>query len=294
MSFDELKHLESDLATSEARIPNLRPDCAKEVVWADAPAVQTDLSIVYVHGFSATKHEIRPVPDQIATALGANVFYTRLDGHGQNGAAMGDATAAAWRDTTREALKIGRLIGKRVIVMGCSTGCPLLHDAVAENGADIAAILHVSPNFGIRHPMAKTLLRLPFVRRWGPIVMGRERSFDPISAAHRAYWTTKYPTKAVFAMDDAVRAAWRADAGAITMPTLMWFSEKDRVVDPKETHRMASKISGPVTLHSPILSAQDDVNSHVILGDVFSPNQTESAVAFMTDWLMGRLNPATR
>ncbi|MDD4273595.1 MAG: hypothetical protein PHG14_07705 [Desulfobacter postgatei] len=38
---------------------------------------------VYIHGFSATRKETAPLSDLVAKTLNANLFYTRLSGHGR-------------------------------------------------------------------------------------------------------------------------------------------------------------------------------------------------------------------
>ena len=70
---------------------DIRPGLQKEIVWANpATKTKTPLAIVYIHGFSASKGEVRPLPDKVASALGANLFFTRLTGHGEDGAAMAE------------------------------------------------------------------------------------------------------------------------------------------------------------------------------------------------------------
>ena len=110
------------LAASEARFADIRPGLEKEIVWVSPDRRRTPLSIVYIHGFSASKGEVRPLPDRVAAALGANLFYTRLAGHGRGGPAMADASVNAWVNDVAEALAIGRAIGERVVVIATSTG----------------------------------------------------------------------------------------------------------------------------------------------------------------------------
>ena len=57
---------------------------------------------------------MRPLPDKVAAALGANLFYTRLTGHGQDGAAMAEGSVNAWINDYAEAMAIGRAIGGKV------------------------------------------------------------------------------------------------------------------------------------------------------------------------------------
>ena len=111
------------LARQEADIPNLRPQSKKEIVWAyPASRAKTELSIVFLHGFSADKAETRPLADEVAKALHANLFYTRLTGHGRDGAAMEQASVNDWVNDLAEAMAIGRDIGSKVVVIGASTG----------------------------------------------------------------------------------------------------------------------------------------------------------------------------
>jgi hypothetical protein len=78
------------LAQQEARFDDIVPGTEKRVIWAGAPEVQTDWAVVYLHGFLATSEEIRPVPDEVAAALGANLMFTRLEGHGRGVAALAE------------------------------------------------------------------------------------------------------------------------------------------------------------------------------------------------------------
>lgn len=84
----ELATIEVTLAAQEAEVPHLCKGCEKRIIWAQAPAAKTTYCVLYIHGFSATGEELRPLPDMIAQGLGANIYFTCLTGHGQNGDAM--------------------------------------------------------------------------------------------------------------------------------------------------------------------------------------------------------------
>ena len=75
---------------------------------------------------------MRPLPDKVAAALGANLFYTRLTGHGQDGAAMAEGSVNAWINDYAEAIAIGRAIGDKVVVIGTSTGASLATWAASQ------------------------------------------------------------------------------------------------------------------------------------------------------------------
>lgn len=286
VSLRDLTTLDSDLAASEAQVPNLRAGCHKRIVWAGEPAKRTKLSVLFIHGFSASPEEIRPVPDHVARALGANLHFTRLTGHGQDGPAMATASLPAWQADVAEAFEIAQALGERVVVMGCSTGCTLATLAMA-GGVQAAGMVHVSPNFGLAHKLAQMLLDLPKAEAWGHIVAGRERRFEPINKAHAAYWTIRYPTEAVYVMSDAVRAVRGADLGRITTPALFCYNAADQVVSAKETRKVIARWGGPVEDYLFQQTSDDDAMGHIMCGDIFSPGQTEAVVARILAWARG-------
>lgn len=264
-------------------MPNLRPGCAKQIVWAGAPATKTRRAVLYIHGFSATGQEIRPLPDLVADGLGANLHFTRLTGHGQDGVAMGQARLSDWRRDVAEAISIAQTIGDEVVIIGCSTGCTLATLALAD-GAKARAVVHVSPNFGLTHRLAQLLLDLPFARHWARHVAGAERSFDVISEDHAKYWTVRYDTAAVHTMADAVRAVRKADLSAITTPALFCFNDADQVVRADNTRAVMARWGGPAEAHMLIQTAQDDAMGHVMAGDIFSPGQTGPLARRILAW----------
>lgn len=279
----ELSGIAQRVAASEAVVPNLRSGCEKQIIWSGSADQQTPISVVFIHGFSASLGEIRPVPDIVAKALGANLFFTRLTGHGQDGAAFGKATLEEWRADVREALDIAQAIGERVIVIGCSTGCTLTTLALAE-GAKPVGVVFVSPNFGLRHKLGQFLLDLPGVRHFGHFIAGKERTFPVLSGAHARYWTTTYPISAVYPMGAAVAAARKIDYGKITTPALIAMNDVDQVISPKAAKSVMRRWGGPI-VHVPLIQTEDDDKmGHLMAGDVFSPNQTVPLAARILDW----------
>ena len=271
----------------ESAFDDITPGVEKRVIWQDGfHERRTPVSVVYIHGFSATSEEIRPVPDRVADALGANLVYTRLAGHGRPGDAMGEVTAVDWMEDSAEALAAGRAVGERVVVMATSTGGTLaalaaLDPAMSE---DLAAVILVSPNFGVNAPGAG-LMTWPGARWWLPLLAGERRSYEPASEGIGRYWTTDYPTVGVLPMAALVDAAVKQDFGQAQVPALFRFSEQDQVVLPDETRKVAEAWGGPVTVQIVTLGEDGDSDSHVIAGDLVSPGQTQASVDAMLDWL---------
>ncbi|MGB7320892.1 MAG: alpha/beta hydrolase, partial [Albidovulum sp.] len=88
--------LDAYLATREAVFDDIVPGSEKRIVWAGDPGQKTETAIIYLHGFSATSEEVRPLPDNVASELGANLFFTRFAGHGRTGPALSGPTAQDW------------------------------------------------------------------------------------------------------------------------------------------------------------------------------------------------------
>lgn len=292
ISFDERQigaDIQSWLDLRELQISNIRPGAAKRIVWAGAVGAKTPLSVIYLHGFSATAEEIRPVPDLVAAGLGANLFYTRLTGHGLPGEDLAKASAGDWVEDLAEAMAIGRRLGDRVLILSTSTGGTLAALAAADPALSegLAGVVMVSPNFGIRSAAAK-ILDLPFAHVWGPMVAGQTRSFEPRNAAHGAYWTTSYPTLALFPMAALVRHVVALDLAGAKAPLLVLYSQQDQVVDPVKTESVLQGWGGPRQMVQRVLGPGDDPYSHVIAGDVLSPGQTAETVQIILDWARGQ------
>lgn len=275
----------------ESRFDDIVPGTEKRVVWAGERGERRPIVVVYLHGFSATSEEIRPVPDRVAAALGANLVFTRLTGHGRTGEALAKARVTDWVQDTAEALAVARRIGDRVVILATSTGATLAVAAAADapTRRDLAAMVLVSPNFGINNPLAP-LLTWPAARYWLPVLAGRERSFEPRSEAQARFWTTRYPSTAVFPLAALVRAARALDVPAIDVPALFWFSPDDAVVRADLSARVAEDWGGAVTVRHPELSAEDDIYAHVVMGDALSPGQTDHAIREITAWLKETLD----
>lgn len=267
--------IDAYLEMRERGVPALRHGCEKRVLWANEDRSKTPVSVVFVHGFSASSEELRPLPDLIANALAANLHFTRLAGHGQDSAAMGRATADEWLRDTIEAIDVGRAIGNEVIVISCSTGGTMVTQALAPNAQRIKASVFISPNYRLAHPVINTLINAPLTRQWAPVLLGKNRTFQGHSEMHEKFWTTSYPTVAVFTMADAMRACRAIRVDQIKTPAFFGYCEADTVVSAKMTQKIALRWGGSAIEHKLVMGPDDDAMGHLVAGDVFSPSQTK-------------------
>ena len=285
---ERLDILDSYLAKSESRVSGIRNGCEKKIVWYDNKRRQRDIAIVYIHGFSASRMETWPLCDRLAEALGANLFYTRLTGHGQDGDALATATVEDWMDDGMEAVAIGQRLGKKVILVGTSTGGTLAawlaaQPSVAER---IHRLILLSPNFFPKNPLAAAALWPPTLRFFESF-FGSWRCFIVSNAMQARYWTMRYPLKAIATMMQLVRLSWRIDLKNAAMPVLMMVNPWDRVIN--VTLAVIRYLSFPSSHKKLVIfRGNKDLGRHVLAGDILAPESTARAVAIIQSYLNSR------
>jgi pimeloyl-ACP methyl ester carboxylesterase len=281
---------EAYLERTEDKIPGIRDGLEKEIIWAD-PMIhaKTPISIVYIHGFSASKGELRPLADEVADGLDANLFYTRLKGHGQDGAAMATATVNDWINDYAEALAIGREIGDKVVVIATSTGAALAVQAAAQAGASdgVAAMALISPNFGVR-ASGSEILTWPWGRQIAELVIGKTRGFEPRNEMQAKLWTTSYPTSALLSMAALTDLGREAPVEQVKIPALFIFSDSDRITRQDLTREIAARWGAPHELVA--VDDTGDPDNHVIAGDAISPVTTNFLAQRIVVWVRAILD----
>lgn len=277
--------LDAYLAEKEAAFADIRPGNEKQIVWAYPNSkAKTPLAIVYIHGFSASPAEIRPVPDDVAKSLGANLFFTRLTGHGRTGDAMAQGSVNTWVNDYAEAVAIGRRLGEQVIVMATSTGASLATWAAGnpDLARDVAGYVFVSPNYGVQ-ARGSFLLAGPFAPTFVQAILGDRYGFQPRNPAQAENWTTDYPALAVIPMGQLVSLAKKARVEEIETPVLFIFSPDDQVVRPEETRAMAARWRGKAETVE--VTDSTDEAQHVITGDILSPGTNAELTGRISDWV---------
>lgn len=280
--------LDSYLAESESRVSGIRDGCEKIIVWYGDQRRQRDRSIVYIHGFSASRMETWPLCDHLAEAMGANLFYTRLTGHGQNGDALATATVQDWMDDGMQAIAIGQQLGEKVILVGTSTGGTLATWLAAQ--PSVATRIHrlilLSPNFFPKNPLAAAALWPPTLRLFESY-FGGWRSFSVANARHAIYWTVRYPVRAIATMMQLVRLSWRIDLKNAAMPVLMMVNPWDRVIN--VTLAVMRYLTFPSSQKKLVLfRGNKDLGRHVLAGDILAPESTARAMAIIQSYLKSR------
>ncbi|WP_431127828.1 alpha/beta hydrolase [Flagellimonas flava] len=188
--------LDREIKQAEKAIPNIKPDNDARIVWIDSIPSKTPYSIVYLHGWSASREEGNPIHINTAKAYGCNLYLPRLAGHGlQEEEAMLDLTANQVLESAKKAIAVAKQLGDKVIIMATSTGGTLaLH--LAGGDPDVAAMLLYSPNVEIYDPNAK-LLSGPWGLQLAKAVKKSDYHEFEAKEDKMKYWTTKYRLEAL-------------------------------------------------------------------------------------------------
>ncbi len=192
----DLGELEKWIVNREAAIPNIKTENEAQIIWFDSIPTQTEYSIVYLHGWSASRMEGNPLHRETAKRYGCNLYLPRLAGHGlDEKEAMLDLTADELLNSAKEAIAVAKEMGNKVIIMATSTGGTLaLH--LAGGDSDIAAILLYSPNIEIYDKNAK-LLTGPWGLQIAKLVKKGDYHISESTEEEKKYWTGKYRVEAL-------------------------------------------------------------------------------------------------
>ena len=268
----------------------LQPDAGSAVLWFDGQRdTQTDVVVLFLHGWSASVQEISPVDINIARGLRAHLLRYRLTGHGiapheRGGDMMRDeATCHALLNDAGVAFQLAALLGKRVLLIGCSTGAVLSAWLAVQPWAAplVTNLLLLSPCFSLRRPSRQVYrsLRWPFLLLPRALVVptlhkvtGRVNRIPYKSLAQAHCWTLVYPTEASLnAIGVFVTAEVALDPSQLRMPVFVWACPEDPTADYTITEEWCRAV--PVCSLEAVTPGTEQ--KHNITGGIQNPSTVE-------------------
>ena len=220
--------LEKYISTNESK-RKVKPNNEARIVWANDSIHQpTEYAIVYLHGFSASQEEGNPVHRNIAKIFGCNLYLSRLAEHGiDTTEALVNLTADNLWETAKEAYAIGKQLGKKVILMGTSTGGTLAIQLAAAY-PDVAGIILLSPNIAINDPNA-WLLNNPWGLQIARLVLhSNYRDIVKDNPEYKKYWNTHYRIEGAVALEELIETSMNKKTfNKVKQPTLVLYYYKD-------------------------------------------------------------------
>jgi esterase/lipase len=254
--------------------PKIKENNEEQLIWNNGVEV-TEYAVVYLHGFSASHEEGAPIHRNIAKRHGANLYLSRLPKHGlHDEEAFLELTPKMMVDYAKEAIKIGKSIGNKVIVVSCSTGGTLSAYLAAED-KDIFAQIMFSPNFEMNDQTTKLL-----TKPWGlqiarKIKKGNYHEWNTPQRA-RPYWYHKYRLEGVVALQTLIDKTMNKEVlSQIDQPLFVGYYYKDeenrdftvstdRI---KEAENMVSTDDGVK-----VFKTYPDGRAHVFISPFYNPN----------------------
>jgi esterase/lipase len=242
-------------------IPNALPEADRPVglknnneariIWVDSVGKQSEYSIVYLHGFSASPMEADPIHRNIAASYGCNLYMARLKGHGiDNADAFEKLSPKDLVQSAKEAVAIGKKIGKKVILMSCSTGGTLAL-YLSANDPEIIANIFFSPNIALADPNSAVLTGPWGLQLARLFIGGKYREWKPENDSVAQYWTSKYRVEGIIALKQLLNMTMKDEIfSKVKQPVFMAYyykneKEQDQTVSVAAMLSMFEKLGTP-------------------------------------------------
>ncbi|MFT3702774.1 MAG: alpha/beta hydrolase [Agriterribacter sp.] len=209
----------------------LKPNNEARIIWADTSKQKTEYAIVYLHGFSASQEEGAPIHTNIAKEFGCNLYLSRLAEHGiDTTEPLLHLTPENYWESVKEALVIGKQLGKKIILMGTSTGCTNALQLAASYPDDIAALVLMSPNIALFNDKA-WILNKPWGLQVARLVNGGDHIVSEDNRPiYKQYWYWRYPLEATTQLQEYLQTTMTEETfSKVKQPTLMLYYYKDNI-----------------------------------------------------------------
>jgi esterase/lipase len=260
--------LEEFVSLNESK-HSVRPGNEAQIIWADSSTKKTEYAVIYLHGFFASQMEGDPVHRDLAKEFGCNLYLARLADHGIDTVEqLINFTADRGWESAKEALAIGKSIGDKVIIMSTSSGSTYALMLAAEYPNEVAALINMSPNIRINHPLA-------FIANdhWGTYMArivrgGKYEISTPPDPIREKYWYYKFRLEAASQLEELLEAKMNRETfEKINCPTLnLYYYKNEQEQDPQVKVSamldMNSQLATPDSLKVAI--AMPNTGAHVI------------------------------
>ncbi|MFP5041585.1 alpha/beta hydrolase [Parasediminibacterium sp. JCM 36343] len=284
------RDIDKYVAAQEA-LHKLKPDNQARVVWYNDSIKQpTEYAIVYLHGFGASWKEGDPTHKTIAKMFGCNLYLDRMAEHGiDTSEQLMNITPENYWASAKEALAIGKKLGKKVILMGTSTGGTQALQLAAAFPNDVAGLILYSPNIALKDSKAWVLNK-----PWGLQIARKVRGSNYYTpedqrAIYKQYWYASYRLEALVTLEEILNTTMTDRTFmAIHQPTLALYYYKDEdhqddLVSISAIKKMMSTLATPDTLKR--LVDMPYVGNHV-MGCSLKSNDVYGVISETTGFLV--------
>lgn len=269
-----LDSLDGWLAYRESGFKTLKPGNEARIEWYNDSVSVTEYAVVYLHGFTASGEEGNPVHRAFAQRYGCNLYLPRLYGHGLDTTEpLIDLTPENYLESAKEAIAVGKKIGKKMILMCTSTG-GTLGIYLAAHDPEIDALICYSPNIDIFDQNSQVLTK-PWGLQLARLISGGDFRQYEASEEFKKYWQTKYRLEGVMALRSLIDHTMTAETFShVKQPIFVgtYFKDaehQDNVVSVKAMSLMMPKLGTP---ESQKRMVEFPVGSHVLTNPLRNPD----------------------
>lgn len=266
---------EEMILAGEAGITNIKKGNQSLLVWQnDSLKMRTDYCLLYLHGFSASPVEGNPVHINFAKKFGMNLYAPRLAEHGliTEDALLNMTPDILWK-SAKNALVLAHALGKKVVIMGTSTGGTLALSLAAEFPDMVDGLVLFSPNIRI-YDKSAVLLAKPWGLQIARAVLGGDyRVLEPDPETD-PYWYNKYRVESIVYLQQLVESTMTTKVFAkVTQPVYVGYYYKDEenqdnTVSTKAIEWMFEQLGTPN--ENKLLVSFPDAGDHVICNNLTS------------------------
>ncbi len=228
----QTKDVEAFVREKESKLI-IKPDNQSRIIWAnDSLKNKTPYCLLYLHGFAACWYEGNPVNIDFAKRYGMNLYAPLLASHGlETVEPLIDMTPDRLYESVKEALVVAQSMGRKVILMGTSTGCTLALKLASEFPQMMDGLILLSPNIALFSPLAAI-----GNKRWG-LQLGRlvyqsnYRVLKTKFPEECQYWNCKQRLEAGIYLQQLIEATMNKKTfSKVNQPVLMAYYYKDKAL----------------------------------------------------------------
>ena len=231
--------IDAYLEKKESEVSDIYPYAEKTVLWKNSKKNRTKYSIVFIHGFTTTGYQSKEFLNKLSSELDANLFMTRLSGHGVPYEGTKQMQIDKIMYDVSEAIIIGEKIGENVILVGHSLGGALsmlaADDEVLSKKID-TLVLFAPGNSGFSSFAFTNILISSLVDRTGSLcwlIDCNPRSFMelPDDEKWENYFATDFDTNIFYQIARIPFATDSISYETISTSALVFYDENDRLVN---------------------------------------------------------------
>jgi esterase/lipase len=224
-------NIENYVEKNDQNLP-IKPNNESRIFWAnESKKERINYSLLYLHGFSASWYEGYPVHVKFAEKFGCNLYTPRLASHGiESEDALIDMTPDRLWESAKEALMVARSLGKKVLIMGTSTGGTLALKLAAEFPEYVEGLILYSPNIEINKGKA-FLLSKPWGLQIGRKYNGGKYRItnEDFASKDCQYWDCKYRMEATVYLQQLLDETMKKEVfERVTAPVFIGYYYKDK------------------------------------------------------------------